>query len=230
MVTQIRPTSLASEAFDRVVAAITSGEFEPGEKLSEADLARRLNVSRGPVREALQRLEGRLVSRVPHIGVRVIQFGKEELKELFYLREAMEGMAARLAATNGSDRWLKSLEELLEKHRSAIRSGGGRIYRQKSADEDFHFAIANASGCRNIKRLLLGEVYYQLRIHRLRSSSQPGRAEAALQDHREILQQLKNRDPEGAEAAMRRHIQAARESAIAALESAAATRELAEVN
>ncbi|WP_205648400.1 GntR family transcriptional regulator [Acuticoccus kandeliae] len=215
--TRIRGTSLASEAFDRVVEAITSGEFEPGEKLSEADLARRLGISRGPVREALQRLEGRLVTRVPRIGVRVIQFGPEELLELFHLREAMEGMAARLAATNASERALKKLEELLAFHADTLEHTGKRVYRQKTSDEDFHFAIARASQCGNIERLLLSEVYYQLRIHRLRSSEQPGRTGDALKEHFAILEALKGRDADGAEAAMRRHVRAARDSAIAAL-------------
>ena len=72
MVEPIRLNSLASEVFDRVVDAITSGEFEPGEKLSESNLARELGISRGPIREALQRLEGKLVQRVPRVGVRVM--------------------------------------------------------------------------------------------------------------------------------------------------------------
>ena len=70
----IAGTSLANEAFGKLVEAITSGEFEPGEKLSEADLARKLGISRGPLREALGRLEGRLVTRTPRLGVRVIQY------------------------------------------------------------------------------------------------------------------------------------------------------------
>nr|WP_249139098.1 GntR family transcriptional regulator [Actibacterium sp. MT2.3-13A] len=214
---QIKSTSLASEAFDRVVEAITSGEFEPGQKISEAHLARQLGISRGPIREALHRLEGRLVSRVPRIGVRVIQFGEEELRQLFYLREAMEGMAARLAAENASDKWLRSLEAMLQRHSSEIEGAGKRVYRQRTSDEDFHFSIAQASKCENIERLLLNEVYYQLRIHRLRSSRQPGRADKALKEHFEIVEQLKQRNPDGAEEAMRAHIRAARESSLAML-------------
>ena len=217
MVKPIRVASLASEAFDRVVEAITSGEFEPGEKLSESELARQLGISRGPIREALQRLEGRLVQRIPRVGVRVIQFGADELLQLFNLREAMEGMAARLAATNATNRWLLSTEGLLQQNEQNMRGTGSRAYRLKSADEDFHFAIAQASKCANIERLLLSEVYYQLRIHRLKSSTRPGRAEEALAEHYTILEQLKRRDPEGAEAAMRKHIRSARDSTLAML-------------
>ena len=62
---QITLGSLSSEALNQVVTAITSGEFEPGQKISESELARRLGISRGPIREALHQLEGRLVSRIP---------------------------------------------------------------------------------------------------------------------------------------------------------------------
>lgn len=212
---QIQSTSLANEAFESVVEAITSGEFEPGQKISESELARQLGISRGPVREALQRLEGRLVSRLPRIGVRVIEFGREELRQLFYLREAMEGMTARLAAEHISDDELRDLKALLEQHRANVEDAGKKVYLQKSPDEDFHLAIASASKCENIERLLLNEVYYQLRIQRLRSSTKPGRAEQALEEHYRIFDRIAARDPEGAEQAMREHIRAAYQSTIA---------------
>lgn len=214
---QIVGKSLSSEAFERVVEAIISGKFEPGQKISEADLARRLGISRGPVREALHRLEGRLVSRMPRIGVRVIDFGARELRQLFYLREAMEGMAARLAAEFATDALIAELEVMLERHATEIARSGQIAYQQPTQDEDFHFAIARASQCENIEKLLLSEVYYQLRIHRLRSSKQPGRAKQALEEHFDILHELKRRNPEGAEAAMRAHVRAAWQSSLAAV-------------
>ncbi|RYG95677.1 MAG: GntR family transcriptional regulator, partial [Alphaproteobacteria bacterium] len=97
-------SSLSAEAFDKVVEAITSGEFEPGQRLSEAELARNLGISRGPLREALGRLEGRLVKRTPRIGVHVISFTREDLESLFLTREALEGMSARLAAERMTDK------------------------------------------------------------------------------------------------------------------------------
>src|SRR5690606_11802518 len=132
MLKPIKVASLASEAFDRVVDAITSGEFEPGEKISESRLARELGISRGPIREALQRLEGRLVVRTPRLGVRVIKFGRDELLQLFYLREAVEGMAARLAAMNATPRWIQNAEAMLHDHEKNITGSGSQAYRFKS--------------------------------------------------------------------------------------------------
>lgn len=215
MMEPIKVRSLANEALDRVVAAITSGEFEPGAKLSESQLARQLGISRGPVREALQQLEGKLVQRAPRLGVSVIQFDQDSLQQLFYLREALEGMAARLAAMNAPDSWAEEAEEMLRRHKAQIEDSGSRAYRQRSIDEDFHVSIVRASRCVNIERILLNEVNYQLRIARLKSSMRPGRAEEALRQHYEILEAIRARDPDKAEAAMRNHIASARTSSMA---------------
>lgn len=217
MVTPIESTSLATEAFGRVVEAITSGEFEPGQKISEAQFARQLGISRGPLREALGQLEGRLVRRTPRLGVRVIDFGREELEQLFLVREALEGMSARLAAEHIGNSDLEELDSLLERHAHQPALVAGEVYVQKSPDEDFHFVIARAARCPQIERILLSEVYYQLRLHRLKSSTQPGRAQAALREHHEILSALQGRDPERSEAAMRKHIRNARYNALAAV-------------
>ena|SRR5690554_4868687 len=218
MMEPIKVRSLASEAFDRVVAAITSGEFEPGERISESLLARQLGISRGPIREALQQLEGKLVQREPRFGVRVIHLDRDSLEQLFYLREALEGMAARLAAERAPKGWGDEAERMLGRHAEDIRGGGGRSYAQRADDEDFHMSIARASGCTNIERLLLSEVNYQLRIARLKSSMRVGRAEEALHEHLDILEAIRKGDPDAAEAAMRRHISAARLSSVTLLD------------
>ena len=212
-------TSLAEEAFGKLVQAITSGEFQPGQKLSEAQLARQLGISRGPLREALGRLEGRLVMRTPRIGVRVIDFSYEDLEQLFLVREALEGMAARLAAERMSDTELTRLQDLLAHHASQPALASGSAYHQQSQDQDFHFAIVRGARCERLERMLLDELYYQLRIQRLRSSTRPGRAQQALTEHREIVAALATRNPDAAEGTMRRHIRNARLSSVSALKS-----------
>jgi DNA-binding GntR family transcriptional regulator len=196
-----------------------SGEFDPGERLSEAALARQLGISRGPLREALGRLEGRLVTRTPRIGVRVIAFSKDDLEQLFLMREALEGMAARLASERMTAKELDELGLLLARHAAQPALAAGTGYFQRSEDEDFHLAIVRSARCARIERLLSDEVYYQLRIHRMKSSTRPGRAQAALSEHETIVQALQSRNPDEAEAAMRRHIRNARFSAVAAIEN-----------
>ncbi|WP_377299453.1 GntR family transcriptional regulator [Rhizobium sp. SGZ-381] len=210
-------SSLSAEAFDKVVEAITSGEFDPGQRLSEAELARNLGISRGPLREALGRLEGRLVKRTPRIGVHVISFTRDDLESLFLTREALEGMSARLAAERMTVKQLDDLRDLLESHSHKPELASGEAYVQRPRDDDFHFAIIHGAKCDRIERMLMNEIYYQLRIHRRKSSTQPGRAQAALKEHRQIVEALESRDPDRAEAAMRMHLRNARYSSLAAL-------------
>jgi len=202
--------SLAEEAFVKLVQVITSGAYSPGQRLSESELARQLGISRGPLREALGRLEGRLVTRTPRIGIRVIDFRPEEVSQLFIVREALEGMAARLAAEYLTTAELDSLQQLLEVHGRQQDISTGQAYHQGVGDDDFHFAIIKGARCEQLERLLLDGVYYQLRLHRLRASTQPGRAKEAFGEHRETLAALVSRNPDAAEGCMRRHIRNAR--------------------
>lgn len=222
VLSNIRPivsASLSSEALNKVIEAITSGEFEPGQRISEAELARNLGISRGPLREALGRLEGRLVNRKPRIGVHVISLTRDELDSLFLTREALEGMAARLAAERMSNEEMQSMRRLLDSHAHQPELASGEAYVQRSLDEDFHFSIIRGAQCERLERLLMNEIYYQLRTHRRRSSTQPGRAQAALSEHLQIVAALESRDPDRAEMAMRTHLRNARFSSLASLKA-----------
>ena len=213
----IAVTSLAEEALAKIVRAITDGEFQPGERLSEAELARQLGISRGPLREALGRLEGRLVVRTPRVGVSVIQISREDLIELFTIREALEGMACRLAAENVTDREIAAIEDLLEQHGRNPRVLSRRGYYQRTPDEDLHLQITRCSRNQRLEDMLMDGLYYQLRLYRFRASTQPGRAKLAYEEHQIIAAALRARDPDAAEAAMRQHIRNARDSMIAAM-------------
>ncbi len=208
----ISAVSLAEETFAKLVGAITAGEFKPGERLSEADLARRLGISRGPLREALGRLEGRLVTRTPRIGVHIINLSQEDLEMLFTLREALEGMACRLAAQRIKDHELESLRALLDQHHSDSAVLNPTGYYQRTQDDDFHFQVVKCARNIRIETLLMREIYYQLRLYRFQASSRAGRAEEAFREHEDIYKALAARDPDRAEAAMRRHVRNAFES------------------
>lgn len=198
------------QAFQKIVTAISRGDFSPGEFIKEARIAKQLGISRGPLREAMNRLEGRnLVERRPRLGVQVVSLSHRDLVELFTMREALEGMACRLAASLMSDKEIDQLAKLLEQHSRSkgVRSGSG--YYQGAADEDFHFRIVRGSGSGRLVKALCDELYYQIRIYRYRSSVRPGRAIAALEEHRMIVEALRARDPDRAEATMRKHVSAA---------------------
>lgn len=217
----IAVASLAEEAFEKLTQAISTGEFLPGEKLSEANLSRQLAISRGTLREALGRLEGRLVSRTPRVGFRVMELSTQDVVELFTVREALEGMACRLAAERITDREIKALRDLLDRHSHDKRVLGPKGYYQRSLDEDFHALIVRYSGQRRLEQMLMEQLYFQLRLLRFQSSERPGRADQAFQEHQAVLEALAARDADKAEAAMRFHVRKALAQTLMPSEAAA---------
>ena len=122
--------TLSDRVFGVVETAIVTGEIPLGAKLGESALAKRCGVSRGPLREALRRLEGRhLVERPPHAGVRVVSLPRDDAVQIYLVREALEGMACRLAALAMAERDIDELERLLDQHSlsAALRCDPGHV-------------------------------------------------------------------------------------------------------
>jgi DNA-binding GntR family transcriptional regulator len=207
----VEARSLVDVIATQIEQAIFSGTLEPGAKISELGLARQLGVSRGPLREALRRLEGRkLIERKTNFGARVAKLSVDDLEDLLVVREALEGMAARLAAASMTDEDVARLEQLIAQHgeQESVRTGTG--YLQELPDFDFHFFIIRAARNERLENLLCGELYDLLRAYRYKSSTLDGRARNAFEEHKEIVSALVARDPDAAEAAMRHHLATAR--------------------
>jgi len=201
--------SLSDQAFNAIVDAISQGHIPPGSRIKEAQIARDLGISRGPLREALRRLEShRLVERRQNLGAFVTKLTLDDLDDLFRVREALEGAACGQAALRITDQSLEALTMMLDRHALATSASGQ--YWQKSSDDDFHFRIIRESGSRRLFDALCSELYLQVRLYRFRSSAKPARAEMALREHRDIVEALTTRDPRKAEEAMRVHISNAR--------------------
>lgn len=208
---KVQAQSLVDVVAERIEAAIISGQLEPGAKLSEQGLAASLGVSRGPLREAIRRLEGRkLLERTPNIGVRVAQLSMKDLNDILQVREALEGMACGLAAKNMTDAEIAGLARLLDSHGKQKEVQEGTGYYQESKDFDFHFRIVEGSRNARLVQMLTGDLYYLLRVYRYKSSTKPGRATEALAEHQAIVEALTERDAKAAEAAMRAHLRNAR--------------------
>ncbi|EPO2947243.1 GntR family transcriptional regulator [Vibrio cholerae] len=195
-----------------LIEAIVEGQLAPGSKISEPELAKQFQVSRGPLREALMRVEGLgLIERIPHIGARVIQLSPVKLVELYAVREALEGMAARLAARNITEIELAGLESLLSTHSTHIDQVEGASYFHQQGDFDFHYRIIQASRNQQLIGLLCDELYHLLRMYRYQSPRSHSRPVEALEEHKFILRAIRQRDEELAEMLMRRHISRSRQ-------------------
>lgn len=207
----VEAQSLVEVIARQLEAAIFSGELAPGTKLSEQGLAKTLGVSRGPLREAIRRLEGRkLIERTPNIGPRVAELSDRDLYDLLVVREALEGMAARCAAELMSDAEVEDMRALLIEHgrQEEVRAGTG--YYQEGKDFDFHFRIIKGSRNERLIQMLCNDLYDLLRVYRYKSSTQGGRARNAFEEHQKIVEALAAHDPDRAEEAMRLHLRRAR--------------------
>lgn len=202
--------TLSEQVFDDIKDAIIAGDLEQGSKITEDGLAKQYGISRGPLREAIRRLEAiRLLVRVPRAGMRVVTLTAEIMEEIYIVREALEGMSARLAAQRMSDKDITSLSKLLDKHQNSIDKSKGTQYLQREGNLDFHYRIAKASNNQWLIDLLGSELYQLLRMARQRSGQTPERPSKAIQEHRRIVDAIESRDSELAELLMRRHISGA---------------------
>lgn len=202
--------TLASSTYESIKADIIAGDLAQGSKVVESELALKYGISRGPLREAIHRLErNRLIVRVPHAGSRVVSLNIKMMEDIYNARECLEGMAARLAARLMSDDEIESLHRLLDDHAESIKQADGKVYFQSEGDIDFHYRVAVASQNQWILENLNSELYQLLRMCRHQTGQIPSRPNYALDQHRRIADAIGQRDEELAEMLMRRHISGA---------------------
>ena len=204
-------STLADQVFLRLRAAIVTGAMVPGERILEPALAARFGVPRGPLRDALARLaERHLIERPVHQGARVVTLSFPNLIDLYHAREALEGMACRLASERAPAPTLEALAGLLDEHEEGAALHAGAAYLQDEGDLDFHFRIAQASENPALIPLLCDQLYHLMRLYRRTFVAQGRRSKTALREHRAIVDAMRERDGDFAEQLMRRHIAKAR--------------------
>lgn len=208
---KVQAQSLVDVVAERIEAAIVSGALEPGSRLSEQALAASLGVSRGPLREAIRRLEGRkLLHRTPNIGVRVATLSLRNLHEMLQIRERLEGLACALAARYMADQQVGELVAIVERQeaREAATEGGDTY----DVSDDFAFHTHIVSACRNerLKEMLSDDLSSLFRLYSDKLAGRADRGAAVLAEHRAIVAAIIARDPPAAEMAMREHLRNAR--------------------
>jgi len=206
-------------ASDRVLGElrrmILTHELPPGAVVTEASLVDVLKCSRTPLREALQSLSHEhLVVAVPGRGVSIADLGIVEFRAIVEAELCVECSLVRLSADRISDEELDELDELMQRARTAATAGD--VTEVVDLDYQFHHGWGVACGNHflvEFQTMLLRLVarYVYLGFQRA------GNPEGAISDHQEILEALRRRDPEAAEAAMRAHIKNGRERMRSAL-------------
>lgn len=207
-----RPAVTAADrVLQELLRAIVAGEIAPGSKISEPELAKRFDLSRAPLREALARLERcHLLERIPNAGARVVKLSTDNLLSLYQLREELEGLACRLAATQMSDAEIREMQDLLDQHLASQRVREGESYYQEAGDLDFHYRIILGSKNLYLINILTDELYHLMRMYRVQLGMNGPRVSRAFDEHKAIINAIANRDGELADLLMRRHIAASR--------------------
>jgi DNA-binding GntR family transcriptional regulator len=196
---------LVDKIVETLERAIETGEIRPGERISELSLAAILGVSRGPLREAIRKLEARrIVKRTEFHGVRLVDLTLTDLEQLLVVREALEGMTARGAAENMTAAQIKALQRCAKEKITADDSIGA-AFSVGTRDNDFHRMIAVGSGNPWLTEFLCHNVYGLLRVYRYSAGTLGARAKDAYREHCAIIDAIARRDPDAAEARMREH-------------------------
>jgi DNA-binding GntR family transcriptional regulator len=191
----------ADFVYTNVHEAISTGRLRPGDRVRESELATWLAVSRTPVRDALRRLESEgLVSHAARRGLVVTEFDAQQVVELYSLREALEGMAASLAARYASESEIRSLQDLIARQKLTTHP-----MELAELNKQFHALLYHAARNRYLIRAL-GGLSDSLAMLGDTTYSVPGRRPAALAEHLKIIDALKRQDAVAADAAARRHI------------------------
>jgi DNA-binding GntR family transcriptional regulator len=205
--------SHAETVYDALKQAILSGDLAPGATLREEELARRYQVSRTPVREALSRLESEaLAERYQGSGLVVSELGTDDIVDLYVLREALEGLAARLAASRRTEIDLARLEVLQGLSERGMQEHD--LARVSQLNSEFHFLIWRIAGNRPLSRAINGVHQSVQRFHE-NTLGYPGRLEQSVREHAALLEAVRQRDHVAAEQIAVEHVRQVRNVRIA---------------
>ena len=204
------PNSLHDEVAAQLRERIFAGELTPGMFLDEVRLAEQMNISRTPLREALKVLtaEG-LLRHEPRRGCFVREVTDRDLDEIFPVIALLEGRCAFEAAQNATDADLLALEALHQK--LARHAKAKRINEYYETNYAIHEAIIALADNRWLAAVI-ADLRKILKLARQQQLHAPGRLDQSLSEHLAVFAALKARDAEGAEAAMRTHLQRQRDA------------------
>jgi DNA-binding GntR family transcriptional regulator len=187
----------AETAYAVLREAIVTNALKPGTRLRADDLAKKLGVSKTPVREALRKLQAEdLITLQPGNALTVKSISAEQLIEIYYTREALEGMAARLAAENSGQIELAKLRAIQDEMKTPGVAGNVRKFRDLSGE--LQLAVFRAARNDTIYRLLK-HLQEQIRQYGGTTLTQPGRAKEVIAYSKALVGAIEKRDGDAAE-------------------------------
>ncbi len=199
------PTLIRGQIYDKIKQEILSGNISPGSRVLEGRLAKQINVSRTPVREALHvlEMEGFLES-FPRVGYRVRQITWEEAIEINEIRAVLEPLAARKAIESEDQTHIDILNQILLQSEAAAKQDQMDSFLRY--DAEFDEIIVRASGMKTLLDLW-ATLRQRLRLYRMGAQSSPDAKFRSIKGHWQIFECLKARDQEGVKRAIREHLE-----------------------
>jgi len=191
------------ELREEIESDILLGRYRPGERLDEQTLARRFQVSRTPIREALLQLQSSgLVQFHANRGAFVTELSSTDVLEMYELRTELEGICGRLAAHRGTPDTVVALGRALQACERAAEANDHEAY--FAANDQFHEAIYSMTGNKLLNETA-ASLYRRLKFFRHIQLSDPERMKVSLAEHRDIVAAISARDAVRAEAALKDH-------------------------
>jgi DNA-binding GntR family transcriptional regulator len=204
--------TLHQEVTERIREMIRTGVLVRGQKIDEKQISESMGVSRTPVRESLRILHSEgLIDLIPHKGAYLTKPRVEEIQDMFEVISVLEGTCARLAAKKMTEEDLKKLESLhgmLEKH---FRKRNHEAYLE--CNHLLHLRIQQLSGNKVLNDVLTSLRQKEL-LNRQRQLYYKDRFERSIEEHRDIMEALRKRNPDRADQAMKRHLINQREAMV----------------
>ena len=195
---------LRDVVFNTLREAILKGDLKPGERLMELQLAAKLGVSRTPIREAIRMLEQEgLAVTMPRKGAEVAKMTLKDMEDVLEIREALDELAVKIACDKISEKELQKLLEVKDQFENSTKTGDVKMIAEM--DVKFHDVIFESTGNPKLVTLLnnLREQMYRYRFVYLKDISQH---EKLVEEHREILECILQRDKKKASEAAKKHI------------------------
>ncbi|MBT3991833.1 MAG: GntR family transcriptional regulator [Rhodospirillaceae bacterium] len=198
----------AQRAYTAIRDSILSGEYAPGMHLTESELAGIVGVSRTPVHDALLRLKADgLIEMQRNQGARVKSYSNKDIDEIFELRAYLEGYGAEMAARYIDEGTLAKLEKLADEMEALEKAEeSNTLFEVSRLNHDFHQTIVNASESELLKQLLTQLMDMPLEVLKERTWRGRINQERSNEQHRDIIDALRQQDPKWARSIMYGHI------------------------
>ena len=199
--------SLRGRVFQKIREDILTGVYKEHDELREVCIGEELGVSRTPVREALRQLELEgLVTIVPNKGAYVTGITPQDVHDIYKIRSLLEGLCARWATEHITGRQIEELEEIILLSEFHLRKKSAEQAEQVSElDGKFHKVLYEASNSRILEHVL-SDFHKYVQMARMMSVGAKDRAERSIEEHRDILKAIKDKDPDKAEWLANQHI------------------------